>query len=381
MEAGQHESNIPAQGGGAGTKFSPKSSVSGSASRRAVCGLPIQLVAGLSYCTMSTAMVLLNKHALSSFHFECPNSLLLFQCALAAALIKACEAVGLVSLERLSWRIVREWIPANFLFVAMIWTSFYALKYLNVAMVTVLKNLTNLVTICGDYALHGRKYPAGVWLALLLMTVSAVAGASTDMTFNLTGYSWQVANCLATAAYSLYLRTVMDKVQVLCGKTGGFDECSMVWYNNLLSIPFVSVLVLAFREHETIWDQHAFHAWGFQAAAVGSGVIGFAISFCSLWFLSTTTATTYSLTGSLNKIPLAIIGLLSFNAQPTRSNTVSILIGLLAGVVFGVVKAKAPKGQSAKPRAEALPTSAKDQHYHEKLGGSSKHLDSLLRSR
>lgn len=31
-------------------------------------------------------------------------------------------------------------------------------------------------------------------------------------------------------------------------------------------------------------------------------------SFTSLWFLSTTTPTIYSLVGSLNKVPLALIG-------------------------------------------------------------------------
>lgn len=174
-----------------------------------------ELAAGACYCTMSTMMVLLNKQALSSFHFECPNSLLLFQCGLAAVLVKSCEFLGLVPpLERLSWRIVRTWLPANFLFVVMIWTSFYALKYLNVAMVTVLKNLTNLVTITGDYIINGKRYPTGVWLTLALMAASAFAGASTDLTYNLRGYSWQMANCLATASYSLYLRLTMDKVQV-----------------------------------------------------------------------------------------------------------------------------------------------------------------------
>ena len=40
---------------------------------------------------------------------------------------------------------------------------------------------------------------------------------------------------------------------------------------------------------------------GFQLAASMSALCGFLISFCSLWFLSTTTATTFSLVGSLNK--------------------------------------------------------------------------------
>jgi GDP-mannose transporter len=93
----------------------------------------------------------------------------------------------------------------------MIWTSFFALKDLGVAMATVLKNLTNLFTIGGDWLLYGRTYGIGVWLTLALMALSAFCGAVTDLAFSASGYTWQMINCLFTAAYSLYLRGVMDK--------------------------------------------------------------------------------------------------------------------------------------------------------------------------
>lgn len=50
-------------------------------------------------------------------------------------------------------------------------------------------------------------------------------------------------------------------VKVLCSKTGGFDESSMVLYNNVLSIPFVALLVIAFGEHRLIWTQEALNLW------------------------------------------------------------------------------------------------------------------------
>ena len=44
----------------------------------------------------------------------------------------------------------------------MIWTSFPALQLLGVAMVTVLKNLTNLFTILGDIVFFKKRYSAGL---------------------------------------------------------------------------------------------------------------------------------------------------------------------------------------------------------------------------
>jgi GDP-mannose transporter len=209
------EVGLGATGGGSlgGTDAPPTEATMAKSTR----GYSREFVSGLSYCVMSTTMVLMNKHALSSFRFQCPNSLLFFQCALCCVLVKLTEAVGLITIERLSWRIVRLWLPVNVLFVLMIWSSFFALKFLNVAMVTVLKNLTNLITICGDYTFNHRRYPLGVWVSLFLMLVSAVAGAYTDLTFSMEGYLWQLANCVATASYSLYLRSVIDKVQVRKG--------------------------------------------------------------------------------------------------------------------------------------------------------------------
>lgn len=57
--------------------------------------------------------VLLNKIALSSFHFESPNALLLFQCFLCVILVQACKAAGLVKVEPLNWNIIKIWVPVN----------------------------------------------------------------------------------------------------------------------------------------------------------------------------------------------------------------------------------------------------------------------------
>jgi GDP-mannose transporter len=114
------------------------------------------------------------------------------------------------------------------IFVGMIGSSFWALASLNVAMVTVLKNLTNIMTAGGDYFFYGRIYSMGVWAAMGLMIISALCGGFTDLTFNLMGYIWQFVNCACTAAYSLYLRGAMDRVAQHTSTGKKLDELSMV---------------------------------------------------------------------------------------------------------------------------------------------------------
>jgi hypothetical protein len=105
------------------------------AHRHRVMGLPAEAVAGVSFCTASTSMILLNKAALSSYHFTSPTCLLLFQCLVTLLLVLAWQGLGYTKLQSLDLQLVRVWFPVNLLFVGMVWTSFYALKYVGVAMV------------------------------------------------------------------------------------------------------------------------------------------------------------------------------------------------------------------------------------------------------
>ena len=220
----------------------------------------------------------------------------------------------------------------------MIWSSFFALKNLGVPMSTVLKNLTNLFVITGDYFFYNKTYGSAVWLTLGLMMASAVCGAATDLAFNLYGYLWQLVNCVFTASYSLYLRGVMDRLVSLTINKTRLDEFSMVYYNNLLSLPLLLFIIWQAGEFDMLPNEPALQNSYFLAAAIASSLLAFCISFASLWFLSSTTATTYSLVGSLNKIPVAILGLVLFNVPWSPQNLLSILVGLGAGVIF--VRAK-----------------------------------------
>lgn len=301
-------------------------------------GIHTSIVAGACYCLASISMVLLNKVALSSFQFHSPNALLFFQCMLAVALVQACKLAGLVKVEPLTIQVARIWLPVNVIFVGMIGTSFYALQNLNVGMLTVLKNLTNIFTLGGDRLFYGRTYKLNVWGCVALMLLSAVSGAATDLSFSAVGYFWQILNCLFTAAYSLYMRSAMDRVSEHTTDGKRLGEFTMVFYNNLLSLPFILVMMMVTGEAWGMWQEADLKNDIFLIVAGLSGLIGFSISFTSLWFLRTTTPSIYSLVGSLNKVPLAVIGLLAFNVPWTVPNLVSILVGTLAGVVFVIVK-------------------------------------------
>lgn len=295
------------------------------------------LLSGLAYCVSSCSMILVNKFVLSSYNFNAGIFLMLYQNFVSVIIVMALSLMGLITTEPLTLRLIKVWFPVNVIFVGMLITSMFSLKYINVAMVTVLKNVTNVITAVGEMYLFSKHHDNRVWLALFLMIISAVSGGITDLSFNAVGYAWQIANCFLTASYSLTLRKTMDTAKQVT-QSGNLNEFSMVLLNNTLSLPLGLILSFAFNEIDYLYNTPLLQLPSFWMVMTLSGLLGLAISFTSMWFLHQTGATTYSLVGSLNKIPLSIAGIVLFHVPTSLQNSASILFGLVAGVVFARAK-------------------------------------------
>ncbi|GAB2279153.1 hypothetical protein Dimus_013808 [Dionaea muscipula] len=161
------------------------------------------LISGLAYCFASSSMILINKAVLSSYNFNAGISLMVYQNFIAVIIVFILARLGVVSAEPLTWKLMKVWLPVNFIFVGMLITSMFSLKYINVAMVTVLKNVTNVITAVGETYLFSKRHDSRVWASLFLMIISAICGGMTDLSFNAIGYTWQIANCFLTASYSV----------------------------------------------------------------------------------------------------------------------------------------------------------------------------------
>ncbi|KAJ4715334.1 GDP-mannose transporter GONST1-like [Melia azedarach] len=295
------------------------------------------LLSGFAYCISSCSMILVNKFVLSSYNFDAGISLMLYQNLISVITVSILSFLGVISTEPLTWKLVKVWLPVNVIFVGMLITSMFSLKYINVAMVTVLKNVTNVITAIGEMYLFNKHHDNRVWAALFLMIISAISGGITDLSFHAVGYAWQILNCFLTASYSLTLRRVMDTAKQVT-KSGNLNEFSMVLLNNGLSLPLGFLLVIVFNEVDYLSRTPLLRLPSFWLVMTLSGFLGLAISFTSMWFLHQTGATTYSLVGSLNKIPLSVAGILLFKVPTSLENSASIFFGLLAGVFFARAK-------------------------------------------
>ncbi|CEG77250.1 Putative GDP-mannose transporter [Rhizopus microsporus] len=83
------------------------------------------------------------------------------------------------------------------------------------------------------------------------------------------------------------------------------------------------------------------------------------MSYASAWCVRTTSSTTYSMVGALNKLPIAASGILFFGDPATFGNVTAIIVGFIAGIVYSV--AKTSPNSTPQNNKEIIPMSSSSQ--------------------
>lgn len=246
----------------------------------------------------------------------------------------------------------------------MIYTSTKALQFLSIPVYTIFKNLTIILIAYGEVLWFGGSVTSMALFSFGLMVMSSIIAAWADIQAALAGsgttaidtsdkistlnagYVWMMVNCFCTAAYVLGMRKRI--------KLTNFKDFDTMYYNNLLSIPILLVCSLVIEN----WSSENINL-NFPAdqrnsiffAMLVSGLSGIFISYTSAWCVRVTSSTTYSMVGALNKLPIAVSGLLFFDAPVTVPSVSAIAIGFVSGMVYAMAKVK----QSASNLSQSLP--------------------------
>ena len=114
-----------------------------------------------------------------------------------------------------------------------------------------------------------------------------------------------------------------------------------MFYNNLLTIP---ILIMASFVAEDWSSANIIKNFPIDtrntiiAAMIFSGLSSVFISYTSAWCVRVTSSTTYSMVGALNKLPIALSGLVFFDAPVTFGSVSAIAIGFVSGIVYSYAK-------------------------------------------
>lgn len=317
----------------------------------------------LAYCLSSILMTCTNKYVVSGNpDFNLNFLLLAVQSTVCIVTLYVLKALGIANFREVTREEAKYWSPIAFLLVIMIYTSSKALQYLAIPVYTIFKNLTIILIAYGEVLWFGGRVTSMALSSFILMVLSSVvaavgddkkvpAGSNEFSVFGLNlGYVWMFLNCFALASFVLYMRVRIKKTN--------FKDFDTMFFNNLLSIPILLVLTFLLED----WSP-ANIARNFPPETknlviflmIFSGASSVGISYCSGWCIRVTSLTTYLMVGALNKLPIALSGLIFFDASVNFLSVSSIFIGFAAGLVYAVAKKKQKEEEQA-----VLPTSTKE---------------------
>ena len=121
------------------------------------------MMSSLFYSLCSIATVIANKYV----SYGLPNDVrekipdmvvILIQCFIAVVLVEFARLMRWVEYESFKLETARAWLPVNLLFIGMLCSGFISFVYVSVPMITIFKNLTNLITVAGDWFLFKERY-------------------------------------------------------------------------------------------------------------------------------------------------------------------------------------------------------------------------------
>ncbi|GMM50111.1 GDP-mannose transporter [Starmerella bacillaris] len=297
-----------------------------------------------AYCISSIVMTLGNKFVLSGKNFNLNCVVLAVQSLSCLAVIHVLKALGFVSFRKYSNADAKKWFPIAALLVAMIYTASKAIQYLSVPVFTIFKNLTIILIAYGEVLWFGGVVTPMIFFSFMLIVLSSVVAAWSDVTasagqsINWIGYLWMFSNCFSQAAFVLVLR---KRIKVL-----GFKDMDTMFYNNLLSIPILLVVSVLFEDwspENVLKNFPEENRFSVIMMMVITGLLSVGISYCSGWCVRVTSSTTYSMVGALNKLPIAVFGLLFFDPVITFMKVFSIVLGFSAGLVYSYAKIQQQK--------------------------------------
>eukprot|EP00934_Nitzschia_sp_Nitz4_P000328 Nitzschia sp. Nitz4//scaffold27_size158506//87913//89149//NITZ4_002604-RA/size158506-snap-gene-0.201-mRNA-1//1//CDS//3329545500//328//frame0 len=285
-----------------------------------------------SFCSVS--MVLANKSLASSYNHLIDGDLnillVVFQAIVAVACVEFSKFMKWVEYPNFNLTTAKQWAPVNVFFCMMLFTGMAALQYNSVPMVTIFKNVTNIITTAGDAYFFDATTESLVVVAFGIMLSGAVAAAWNDIEVTWIGLFWMALNCVSTAGYVLYMKFATKNVKL--------SKFGMVFYNNLLCIFFLLPAAYMMGQVQVFFATDAIHTVDYFTKNVFAGFVGFFLNFASLNCVSVTGPTTYAIIGSVNKIPVAFLGYILFDNAITRETWFFICVSMAGGFLYSYAK-------------------------------------------
>ncbi|XP_025109698.1 UDP-sugar transporter UST74c-like isoform X2 [Pomacea canaliculata] len=301
-----------------------------------------RLMAALFYGISSFMIVVVNKLVLTSYKFPSFQFLGLGQMVTGIVVLFFAKQFGLIGFPNASFETFRKVWPLPLFYIANLVFGLGGTKKLSLPMFTVLRRFSIFLTMVAEYFILGVHASVFVQLTVFLMIFGAVIAASTDLSFDLMGYTFIMLNNIATAANGVYTKKKLDSKDL--GKYG------LLFYNSLFMLPFALTLAFVTGELETLVD---FPSWTdpvFLMDLLLSCFMGFILNYSIILCTAYNSALTTTVVGVIKNLLVTYLGLfIGGDYVFSLTNFVGINISVLGSLLYTYItfKGKPASGSSS----------------------------------
>ncbi|XP_033973656.1 UDP-N-acetylglucosamine/UDP-glucose/GDP-mannose transporter isoform X2 [Trematomus bernacchii] len=261
----------------------------------------LKLYSALFYAGCSFLITVVNKTVLTSFRFPSYLFLGIGQMIVTLVVLYAAKMRKKVQFQDFDRSIIFKIFPLPLLYVGNHITGLASTKKLSLPMFTVLRKFAILMTMILEVYLLKKSFPRRLVYSVVAIVFGAMVAASSDLAFELEGYTFILLNDAFTAASGVYTKKKLG--------TEGLGKHGVLFYNALFII-IPTLLASAFTGdlHKAV----TFQDWGdatFVFCFLLSCSLGFVLMYSIVLCSYYNSALTTTVVGAIKNVAVAYIGI------------------------------------------------------------------------
>lgn len=293
----------------------------------------LSLFAALSYGVASMAMVFINKAILMQYSYS--MTLLTLQQLATALLIYVGRSLDYTKFKELNYATAKKLLPISVFYNANVAFALASLTGVNIPMYIALKRLTPLAVLVAGYISGKGKPPLQVSLSVIFTAIGCIIAGIGDFSFDLFGYSMALTSVLFQTMYLV----LVEK----SGVDDGLSSVELMFYNSLLSLPFLFFLIIATGEFPlSLGLLYAkANSLPFFVILIISLVMGIVLNYTMFLCTIVNSALTTTIVGVLKGVGSTTLGfVLLGGVQVHGLNVIGLVINTAGGVWYSYAKYK-----------------------------------------
>lgn len=279
-------------------------------------------------------MVFVNKALTYSHNFRSTNFLLLLQMLFTIFLLSLARALRIVDFTPFVLVKAKKVAPVSLFYSLNAAVALVALRELSVPSYTLIKRLTPLFTLTLEFFLLGRRTSWSIASSLFVMLVGTALAAKADLSSALSAWVLGLVSCFFQATYLTFVKR--------SGLDTGMSSLGILYYHSILSLPFITIIIMATGEMTPVMAYENWTSPGFITILFMSLIMGLVLNYALFLCTELTSPTSTVVSGQVKAMAQTVVGMYTFGGVDMNFKYVlGTCVNILGGMGYAYFKYRA----------------------------------------